>query len=519
MCEKSLKCGFLSIKGIFYRLFVKLMLCLGHKRINIHLSSTMVQVKVPPIPIDSNIGYVELKNNDIYFSKALLSHIGKSAKNKQITLDYFINTLIHKDDSNQFRNNYYSYIKNNLPFRQSMLILCKKGKYKEFVCTTNQNNINLNNTTSKFLFFNKRKLKTNKRINKHKFYYKETAEMTSAGSWYVDFVKRRSFWDQQARRILEYPEDYKPSINNAALYYPKEEFQRARRLFYKCSIGKPFDTEIKMLTKNNREFWVRAKGKPVFNDQKEIIGIRGVFQDIDVTKSKELSLQRTSNIIASQNKRLFNFAYIVSHNLRSHTSNLSLIVELMNAAKSNEEKLELMSSIEDITSSLNDTIEHLNEVVTIQTSANENRSPVTFSESLEHVKTSIGQIISKHRTTVLSDFSEVDAIDYIPAYLESILLNLITNAIKYKHPQRDPIIKIGSYVENSRTVLEITDNGIGIDLEKFGGKLFGMYNTFHYNKDAVGIGLFITKNQIEALNGHIDVFSEVEKFTTFKITF
>lgn len=480
----------------------------------------MVQVKVPPKPIDNKIGYLELKNNNIYSSKAFLSYIGKPTKNQKISLDFFINNLVHKDDSNQFRNNYFTYIKNNLPFRQSMLILCKKGKYKEFVCTTSQNSINLNNATSKFLFFYKRKFKTNKRVKKHKFYYKEVAEMTSTGSWYVDLVKRKSYWDQQTRRILEYPEDYKPSLRNANSYYPKKDYQLAKRLFYKCSAkGESFNTEIKMLTKNNREFWVRAKGKPVFNDQKEIIGIRGIFQDIDETKAKELSLQRTSNIIASQNKRLFNFAYIVSHNLRSHTSNLSLVVELINATKAKEEKLELINNIEEIASSLNETIEHLNEVVTIQTNTNKNKKPIRFSESLKHVKGSIGQIMAKNKTTILSDFSKVDTINYIPAYFESILLNLITNAIKYKHPERDPIIKIVSYIENTKTVLEITDNGIGIDLEKFGGKLFGMYNTFHYNKDAVGIGLFITKNQIEALNGQINVFSEVENFTTFKITF
>ncbi len=496
------------------------MLCLHYKRINIHLSNTMVQVSVPPNLIDSNIGYLELKNNDIHCSKAFLSHIGKPTKNKKISLDFFIKNLVHKDDSNQFRNNYYSYIKNNLPFRQSMLILCKEGKYKEFVCTTNQNNVNLNTSKTKFLFFNIRKFKTNKRVKKHKFYYKEVAEMTSTGSWYVDFIKRKSYWDQQTRRILEYPEDYKPSLRRASSYYPKKDYELAKKLFYKCATnGESFNTEIKMLTKNNREFWVRAKGKPVFNDHKEIIGIRGIFQDIDETKARELSLQRTSDIIASQNKRLYNFAYIVSHNLRSHTSNLSLVMELINTTKSKEEKLELISSIEDIASSLNDTIEHLNEVVTIQTSTNKNKSPVKFSESLQHIKMSIGQIIAKSKTAIVSDFSIVDTIDYIPAYLESILLNLITNAIKYKHPERDPVINIVSYIENDKTVLEITDNGIGIDLEKFGGKLFGMYNTFHYNKDAVGIGLFITKNQIEALNGQINVFSEVEKFTTFKITF
>ena len=118
-----------------------------------------------------------------------------------------------------------------------------------------------------------------------------------------------------------------------------------------------------------------------------------------------------------------------------------------------------------------------------------------------------------------SDFSEAQSIQYIPAYMESILLNLITNAIKYKHEDRNAIIKLKTYVKNDKTILEVKDNGRGIDMDKFGKKLFGMYKTFHYNEDAVGIGLFITKNQIESLNGEIFVESEVEKGTTFKIQF
>jgi hypothetical protein len=72
--------------------------------------------------------------------------------------------------------------------------------------------------------------------------------------------------------------------------------------------------------------------------------------------------------------------------------------------------------------------------------------------------------------------------------------------------------KEGEYIE-----LSIIDNGLGIDLKKHKAKLFGMYKTFHHNKDARGIGLFITKNQIESLGGKIEVESEIDKGTTFKI--
>ena len=464
--------------------------------------------------------YWELKKNQIFWSSAFIDSLGFSKDELKFKLEFFIESLIHIDDSKQFRNNFFSFIKSNTNFRQSILIKSKKGRYIEYVCKTNYIPSQGLNDESKFIYFYKRKIKTNENVKSYKFYHKETAEMTKTGSWHIDFSKKRIYWDQQTRRILEYPEDYIPSLKHSEDYIAKDYVSLAAHLFMQCAQkGKSFNKEIKMLTTSKRAFWVQTMGKPIFNDNKEIIGIRGVFQDIDAKKTKELDLLRTSNIISSQNERLFNFAHIVSHNLRSHTSNLTLITELINTSETVEEKLDLMSNIESITNSLNETIEHLNEVVTIQTTTNNSKTLISFTDTVQQVRSTISQIIINEKAQIITDFSKLERILYIPAYLESIILNLITNAIKYKHPDRNPIINIKTYLEHSKPVLEITDNGIGIDLETFGNKIFGMYNTFHRNKDAVGIGLFITKNQIEALHGEISVKSEVNKGTTFTIKF
>jgi signal transduction histidine kinase len=103
--------------------------------------------------------------------------------------------------------------------------------------------------------------------------------------------------------------------------------------------------------------------------------------------------------------------------------------------------------------------------------------------------------------------------------MESIMLNLLSNAIKYKHPDRIAEIQICTFIEDDRPCLLVKDNGMGIDLDKNGQKIFNIYQTFHYNKDAVGVGLFITKNQIESLGGTIEIKSEVDIGTTFIIKF
>ncbi len=118
---------------------------------------------------------------------------------------------------------------------------------------------------------------------------------------------------------------------------------------------------------------------------------------------------------------------------------------------------------------------------------------------------------------IISNIDKEVEFIYNPAYLESILYNLISNAIRYSHHERHPIIQIDSYVEGKNTVLKISDNGIGIDLDKNGHKIFGMYKKFSTHKDSKGIGLFITKNQIDAMGGNITVESEPNLGTTFKV--
>jgi signal transduction histidine kinase len=105
------------------------------------------------------------------------------------------------------------------------------------------------------------------------------------------------------------------------------------------------------------------------------------------------------------------------------------------------------------------------------------------------------------------------------AYIESILHNILSNAIKYCHPDRVPIIDISAVEENNTLVLSIKDNGIGIDLKKHHKDLFGMYKTFSNHKDAKGIGLFITKYQVEVMGGEIGIDSELNVGTIFTIKF
>ena len=224
-------------------------------------------------------------------------------------------------------------------------------------------------------------------------------------------------------------------------------------------------------------------------------------------------------LVNEQNKRLLNFSYIVSHNLRSHTSNIISILNFLEKEDSETEKEELMQHLKRVSRSLNDTLYNLNEVVSIRNNINLVIEPLNLFEYVQQSIRVLGEQIRIKNVVIINGVDENFMVQYNPAYLESILLNFISNAVKYGSPERQAEIELSIVNENSELCLKIRDNGIGIDMKKNGDKLFGMYKTFNNNPDARGIGLFITKNQIDAMGGRVEVESELGKGSTFKIFF
>ena len=107
----------------------------------------------------------------------------------------------------------------------------------------------------------------------------------------------------------------------------------------------------------------------------------------------------------------------------------------------------------------------------------------------------------------------------IPAYVKSIMLNLVTNAIKYANPTKEPKIVFTTEQNYDFVVLDIKDNGLGIDLEKHKYSIFGLHKTFHRNNDTRGVGLYLTKNQTENMGEKIAVESTLNFSSKFNIYF
>lgn len=281
---------------------------------------------------------------------------------------------------------------------------------------------------------------------------------------------------------------------------------------------KSHEFEYRMLNKNGTLVWLRDIVNVIADGHKPIL-LRGIMIDITTHKEAEKVLNDSITLVTEQNKRLVDFSYIVSHNLRSHASNIDGIINLIDLASTEEERNELESMLKRASTSLNETLMNLNQIVNIKNSIHIHVEPLNLQYYINKTIDALHQEIVAKDAVIKEDVNGDFLVDYNPAYLESILQNFIFNAISYGHPDRRLEVELHCFKENDQLVLQISDNGIGIDLEKHGEKLFGMYKTFNGNPDAKGIGLFIAKSQIEAMEGKVHVSSVLNIGTTFKIYF
>jgi signal transduction histidine kinase len=179
----------------------------------------------------------------------------------------------------------------------------------------------------------------------------------------------------------------------------------------------------------------------------------------------------------------------------------------------------LIEKFEEATQQLNQTLNDLVNVLVIKSNPNIERETVSFTDVFIEVKKNVDNLLYLQKGTINANFSEVDQIQYSRIHLESIFLNMLSNAIRYSSPDRNPEIKITSYKTEDWIIVEFEDNGLGMDLNRYRDRLFGLYQRFHGHKEGKGLGLYMTRSQVTAMGGKIEVESEPGVGTKFKIFF
>lgn len=279
-----------------------------------------------------------------------------------------------------------------------------------------------------------------------------------------------------------------------------------------------YQVMMRMKTRENKWKWILSISKsPLRDEQGETIRAAGIHIDMDDIKQKEMELQELTEELMISNKELQQFAYITSHNLRAPVANLRSLTWLFNKEELAGRNKDIFDKINLSIDKLSSTLDDLNEILSSRVHKTELREPVSFEKELTDVMHSISEEIMEKEAAITYDFSKAKDICYPGKVIHSVFLNTITNAIKYRKEHERPVIHITTQEDGEFVVLTITDNGKGIDMGKYGNKIFGLYQRFHENTEGKGLGLYIVKSQVEALGGKIAVESMVNRGTAFQV--
>lgn len=302
----------------------------------------------------------------------------------------------------------------------------------------------------------------------------------------------------------------------------KEDHHRldlAWKKFARSKYKSEFDCTFKYRTKRDTLVEIWARGKVVeFDKNGKPLKFVGIQLNVSKIRKVNEDLQRITKIIYKQNKEIKDFSSIASHNLRSPMSNLLSLVNFYKLSKTEQERTQIFEMIQKASNKLADVIDDLGNILSIVAVPDSSQVKLDFEEAWNRVKSLLLADITD--LNIKFEFSlRALTISYSKTYLDSILLNFLTNSIKYRDQSRQLKIKIDTWTVDGKVWMTYEDNGIGIDLERFGQKIFGYGKTFHVHPEAKGIGLFITKLQIESMGGHIEVDSKVGEWTKFTVCF
>jgi hypothetical protein len=258
----------------------------------------------------------------------------------------------------------------------------------------------------------------------------------------------------------------------------------------------------------------------VYDSSGEVIGAQIMIADITLVRQAEHDRSRIVDDLVRQNKDLEQFNYIVTHNLRSPAGNIVGLASLLQ--KETPGTPEFNKCIELILQSsqkLNSVTQDLNAILNNRKAIRENKSLVDLQSVVDDVQVGMRETLISQKAIVETNFEQVKELLGVNSYLHSIFFNLISNSIKYRHPDRTPVISIRSMRSSGGITIRFKDNGLGIDLVSYGDQVFGLYKRFHSHGEGKGMGLFMVKTQVESMGGRISVRSLAEGGTEFVMVF
>ena len=290
--------------------------------------------------------------------------------------------------------------------------------------------------------------------------------------------------------------------------------------------GEPMEMEFRVRNATGDYRWLLARARPAHDEQGRLHQWIGTYTDIQEhkltqarTEQAEYQLREKNRQLARVNVDLDTFVYAASHDLKQPVNNIDGLLH----ALLDELPAERSVPVQDILRLMGNsvqrfqrTIDQLTDVSQLQRPHSGAAAPVALAAVVRGVALDLEPLVLRAGATLVLDVQDSPPVLCPEKNLRGIIYNLLSNALKYRHPDRAPHVILRAHAEGSYVRLSVEDNGLGLDAAGL-QKLFGMFQRLHNHVEGSGIGLYMVKKIVENVGGRVEVVSELGQGSTFTV--
>jgi signal transduction histidine kinase len=260
---------------------------------------------------------------------------------------------------------------------------------------------------------------------------------------------------------------------------------------------------------------IQAQSQKLADTNKNIVDLNRSLEQLIAEKT--LELRKTNDELVKHNNELLQFSYTVSHNLRGPVARLLGLSSLMTTEKDTAQAKQWVMLIGKTTGELDVIIKDLSKILELRREPHHFRDHVDLATEWQKSINLLQDSLTGNEQ-ITADFHALRVLVTVRAMVQSVFYNLLSNALKFRSPERPLEIRASSEIVGDQAIITVSDNGLGLDMDLYKDKIFRLYTRFHSHVEGRGLGLYLVKSQLEVVRGSIDVQSTPGKGTSFHVT-
>ncbi|RAK63941.1 PAS domain-containing protein [Hymenobacter edaphi] len=286
-------------------------------------------------------------------------------------------------------------------------------------------------------------------------------------------------------------------------------------------------------TRRPEQRYVDFLYQPLFDEQQQVTGILAFILDVTDKVQARRQVQALNEELQAANEELNDtnaqltrintdldtFVYTASHDLKAPIANIEGLLDALRdylpADTAEPMVLHLLGLMQGAVARFQQTVGHLTDVSRLQHA--QPAELVPLAALVDDVRLDLASLIETTRAHLMLDLDACPTVYFAAKNLRSIIYNLLSNALKYRHPERPPLVHLRAHCLPGQVVLTVQDNGLGLT-EQQQGKLFTLFRRLHSHVDGSGVGLYMLKRIVENADGTIAVRSWPGLGSIFTVT-